>query len=181
MSNPYIRPNDPRFQREPVVDEHGINRFADPVEAQPIDAELSPDEPIAAQPADSPNAAAHPMYASPQLSATPAYQPEYVSGQPSRQRLILSIGGSALVAAASAAVSWAVDSDWRMLLIPICLILAGTGWYLAADELSVIRKGGLDARFRPITRLGLAMNIVAALVGVGFLAVEVNTLFEVLR
>ena len=155
MSNPLIRPNDPRFQRQPLTDESGRNRFGD-------------DTALQAQPAnDSP--ANDSAYASPVSSEQPAYQPEYASGQPSRQRLIQTLAASAASAIALSGIAvWL--SHWTAYpLLLIALPTSGLAWYTAADELSVIRRGGLEASHRNFARIGLAVGIACTLLTVGLL------------
>ncbi len=149
MSNPLIRPNDPRFQRPSLTDETGANRFADDT---PPPAEFADVQPGAGSP-----------YSTPQPSAEPAYQPEYVSGQPSRQSLIFSLTGSSVAALGGAAIAiWMAHWVTYPLLL-IALPTAAVGWYTAADELSVIRKGGVGLQHRPAARFGLALGIVCTL------------------
>jgi len=153
MSNPLIRPNDPRFQRQPVTDEAGLNRFSD-------------DAPIPAVPADQPNPEVS-AYASPQHSEQPAYRPEYVSGQPSRHRLIQLLSASSISAFVLSAIAFWLEYWGVYPLVLVAGMISGLTWYTSADELSVIRRGGVDDTHRTLARLGLAIGITCTLLTVG--------------
>ena len=155
MSNPLIRPSDPRFQRPPITDETGINRFSE-------------DEPIQAQPADMP-ATEESAFAAPQSSDERAYQPEYATGQPSRHRLIQTLSASALTAVSVAALTLWIEHWTVYPMLLIALPTAILNWYVAADELSVIRRGGVNADHRTVARLGLAVGIACTLSAIGIL------------
>jgi hypothetical protein len=153
MSNPLIRPNDPRFQRQPLTDEAGQNRFSD-------------DAPVPAMPADQPRADAS-VYASPQVSEEPAYRPEYVSGQPSRHRLIQLLSAASISALGVATVALWLE-HWSVYpLLLVAGMISGLNWYTSADELSVIRRGGVDDTHRTVARLGVAIGIACALATAG--------------
>lgn len=139
MSNPLIRPNDPRFQRQPITDEAGNNRFAD--EASSVFA--------------------------PPHSSGQTYQPEYVSGQPSRHRLIQWLCASSIsaIVLAFAALLLAHWSVYPLLLI--AGMISGLTWYTSADELSVIRRGGVADTHRTIARLGVVIGMAGVLLTIG--------------
>jgi hypothetical protein len=153
MSNPLIRPNDPRFQRQPITDEAGNNRFADESPVAPAAGDSQPDE-------------ASSVFAPPHSSGQ-TYQPEYVSGQPSRHRLIQWLCASSIsaIVLAFAALLLAHWSVYPLLLI--AGMISGLTWYTSADELSVIRRGGVADTHRTIARLGVVIGMAGVLLTVG--------------
>jgi hypothetical protein len=146
MSNPLIQPNDPRFQRPSLTDAAGNNRFAD---------DMANDE----------SEAAKPLFASPEVSAEPSYRPEYASGQPSRQPTFMALAGLAWAALFGAALATWVGHWMAYLMLVAAVPSAAIGWHIAADELSGIRRGGVDVKHRRAARLGMLLNMAGVVLG----------------
>jgi hypothetical protein len=158
MSNPLIRPNDPRFQRPALTDAEGKNRFSE---------ENAPPQ--------VPGDVAESVYAAPQSPGERSYQPEYVTGQPSRQHWILLLGGGAVAALAAAIVAVWLGHWTAYLLLIVEVPLALVGCYLATDDLSAIRRGGLDVSYRATTRWGLLLNALMIPLAIALLAFIVRS------
>src|SRR3954466_5911928 len=155
MSNPLIKPNDPRFQKPQIHDAAGKNRFGDG--AQPVDE-------------------APPMYEAYSAGASDEarpFVPQYEAQQRSRGGLWLILGGLGWVAAVLGAVSLAglLPLGW------VCPLLgggpAGTAWFMAYEEMKAIRVEAIDANARSrtwhafwlgFTGLVVCLMVVAAMV-----------------
>ena len=139
MSNPLLRPGDPRFQQPSLVDAAGQNRFA---EREQTDADEAADS---GAPSDA-------------YSATPAgselpYQPQYETSAQSREVILLLLAGIGLAGAACGASSLMgiVFTGW---LVPLCAVFAaGSAWLLAYGDLGEMRTGARDASGRQLTLL----------------------------
>jgi len=134
MSNPLIKPNDPRFKKPEILDAEGKNRFGEseqPVEEAPVQYEA-----YSAGPSD---------------EARP-FVPHYEAQQRSRGGLWLTLGWLGWGAAVLGGISLAgfFRGGW------ICPLLgagpAGSAWLLAYEELKAIRVGAIDEAARPRTQ-----------------------------
>jgi hypothetical protein len=151
MSNPLIRPNDPRFQRLRIADDAGQNRFGD-------SEQLS---------ADSDKAAG--SFAASTGSELP-YQPKYETTTPSRSKLLTTLAmfglGGAIVGVLGAA--GIVDSGW---VFPLCgAVASGTALFLAYGDLREMTLGARDAAGRGSTNLSLWLGLLGLLGCVGLVA-----------
>jgi hypothetical protein len=156
MSNPLIRPNDPRFQRLPVRDESGKNRFSE---------EQAPPAEAAAEAPD--------LFASPQPGGgpEPAYKPEYISRQPSRQRPMLLLAAISLSSDAAGAIAiW--REQWTLCAIALFAgaVLGGVSWYLATDEFAHLKAGVLDEEHRSSAWAGVILASLGVLLALALAA-----------
>jgi hypothetical protein len=133
MSNPLLRPNDPRFQKPDVRDEAGKNRFGEAA-AEP-------------QLSDAGNDA----YATGTDEVRP-FVPQYDVQQQSRAGLLMILGGIGWAAAFVGGVSLAgwVNLGWLGPLLG--LIPAGAAWFLAHEELRAIGLGAISGESRSLAR-----------------------------
>jgi hypothetical protein len=134
MSNPLIKPNDPRFQKPDIRDPGGKNRFGE--SEQPT--EEAPPQ--------------HEAYSAGASDEARPFVPHYEAQQRSRSRMWLVLGGLGWGAAVLGGVSLAglLPLGW------ICPLLgvgpAGSAWLLAYEELKAIRVGAIDDSARPRTQ-----------------------------
>ena len=134
MSNPLIKPNDPRFRKPEISDAEGKNRFGE--SEQPVEEAPPQYEAYSAGAGD---------------EARP-FVPHYEAQQRSRGGLWLVLGGLGWGAAVLGGVSLAgwLPLGW------ICPLLgagpAGTAWLLAYEELKAIRVGAIEEAARPRTQ-----------------------------
>lgn len=167
MSNPLLRPNDPRFQRPPLRDEAGNNVFGDadaPVQAQPADGQPLPARP-AAGPADN-------LFAAPaDTGAEPAYQPRFETTQQHRGILLLvlavvGLGGSGSLALVLTGFVWG-------LMGLLGIVPAAAAWLLALSDVKAMRSGAMDVRGLAQTRLAMWLGGAGVAVYVAVLAAAV--------
>jgi hypothetical protein len=155
MSNPLLRPNDPRFQKPDVRNAAGKNQFG---ESQ--------------QTAVTPPGGSEVFAAAASDEARP-FVPRYEAQQQPRTGLLLLLGGLAWASAAVGTLSLAglLSLGW------ICPLLgSGPGaaaWFLAYEDLKALRVGAITADAQAQTRhafwLGLTgllacLAIVAAMI-----------------
>jgi len=156
MSNPLLKPGDPRFAKPSLIDAAGQNRFA---EQEPSEAE-------AAQDSASPATA---YTATPATSELP-FQPHYETTAQSREVMLLVLAGIGLAGAACGAssLSGIVFIGW---LMPLCAVFAaGPAWLLAYGDLREMRTGGRDASGRPLTLLAMWLGVGGLLACIGSVA-----------
>jgi hypothetical protein len=141
MSNPLLRPNDPRFRKAPLEDVTGKNPFA---EGQPVSA--------AAPSSDD-------LFAPSGGEEARPFQPQYVAQQQSRAGLYLVLACLGWVGAVLGAASLAglFGAGW------ICPLLgtapAAAAWLLAYEELKAIGVGAIDSGARPRARLAMIVGL----------------------
>jgi hypothetical protein len=142
MSNPLLRPNDPRFQRPELRDDAGQNRFTDASDPTP----------------DTPAAAAN-NYAAAGGEARP-FQPRYDAQQPARTGLLYLLGGLGLagMAVGLLALLRIFTTGWIAPLLG--LAPAAAAWLLAWEDLKAIRIGAIGEQSRPGVRLALWLGLV---------------------
>ena len=141
MSNPILKPNDPRFTKPPVVDAAGKNRFGD--EQQPGES----DKPADAYTATAATAGEQP------------YQPQYETTAHSRGGVLLIIAmlGLAGVAAGVASISGLVLTGW---IFPLAGIVASAAaWLLSHSDLQEMKHGGRDVAGKSLTQLAMWLGI----------------------
>jgi hypothetical protein len=159
MSNPLLRPNDPRFQRLPIDDDAGKNRFGDDGQAQ----------------ANAGNDPAAGSFAS-STSGEQPYQPRYETTAKSRAKLLTTFAmiglGGALVGVLGA--TGLVSTGW---VFPLCgSVASGTAMFLGYGDLREMTLGARDGTGRGATStamwLGLAglagcLGLVATMIWLG--------------
>ncbi|MDX1948037.1 MAG: hypothetical protein SFU86_21740 [Pirellulaceae bacterium] len=144
MSNPLLKPNDPRFVRPTITDEAGHNRFAD-----------------GANGATPPAPASDNLFAagSDAASAERPYQPRYETLAPARGVWLLVAGMLGLAGAASSAASLSgvLVLGW---FLPLAgTVAAATAWFLAHHDLQAMHTGAIDPSGRPLTLLAMWLGI----------------------
>ncbi|MEX2176442.1 MAG: hypothetical protein WD872_18910 [Pirellulaceae bacterium] len=153
MSNPLLKPNDPRFSRPPLTDGEGKNRFGDPgQETAPTDAPTQP---------------SGDHYSATVVASEQPYQPRYETTAPSRGVLLLvlavvGIGGAGL---GMTSLSGLAAAGW---IFPLCAtVVSMSAWLLARSDLRAMRHGGRDEAGRPLTLVAMWLGIagLAACVG----------------
>jgi hypothetical protein len=132
MSNPLLKPEDPRFKRANVRDGAGRNPFAERDEA--LHAATNDARPFA---------------------------PRYAAQQPSRAGLFLFLGGmgwgTALVGCMS--IAGLFDLGWISPLLGVGP--AAAAWLMARNELQAIDIGAMDPTNRPQARQAFWLGLTA--------------------
>ncbi len=180
MSNPLIRPGDPRFQRPPLFDAAGNNVFADPdapIPAEPADGLPLPATPPAATPASHPDN----IFAAPAtiVDDAPVYEPQYVATHPHRGLLLLVL----------AIVGLAGDLALPLLFLGSMLGLAGLAaigpaaiaFLLGRADLTAMRQGAVDPAGVNPTRIAMWLGLAGVLLYVAVLAVIAAFLSFIVR
>lgn len=142
MSNPLLKPNDPRFRQPAMRDQAGTNRFGE--EAEPSNEKIAVGDAFATTSGD----------------ARP-FDPRYEAQQPSRSGILFVLGGLGWIGAAVgvlALLEWTA-TGW------ICPLLglgpAGAAALLAWEDLKAIRVGAMADQNHPATRLALWCGLLA--------------------
>jgi hypothetical protein len=156
MSNPILRPNDPRFQRPDVRDVAGNNRFGDenaPADSAPTTADV---------------------YAVSAGDDAKPFTPQYSVQQASRASLLLFLGGIGWGAAAVGAAcflgwlfSWIgwVDIAWMTPIVGAGP--AGAAWLLAHQELKAIGAGAISSAALPLARNAYWLGLTGLIACIG--------------
>src|SRR4030095_7599685 len=136
MSNPLLKPGDPRFAKPSLIDAAGQNRFAewDAAEQALNEAEAGHN------PAKSDVA-----YSVSSATSELPFQPQYETTAPSREPLLLSLAGIGLAGTVCRAPSRSglYLTGW---LLPLCAVFAaGPAWILAYKDLGEMHLGGRDS------------------------------------
>jgi hypothetical protein len=155
MSNPLIQPGDPRFQRPPLHDDGGKNRFSEE-QASGSDAASEATNVFAAPQGD------HAQ------GAQPEYRPEYVSRQPSRNKLMLALAAFSLSSDTAGAIAiW--REQWALCAIALFAgaVMGAVSWYLATDEFVGLRAGVVDEEHWGAAWAGIALASLGVLLAVG--------------
>ena len=151
MSNPLLRPNDPRFNKPSVQDQAGKNRFGDdqPAAPSPEGVEL-----FAAAASDEPR----------------PYVPKYDAQQAPRTRLltILAVIGWACGLGGAMSLTGWLMMGWLLPLLGVGFAM--TAWLLAYQELKAIESGAIDASSRPQTRHAFWLGLLALVICVAVVA-----------
>lgn len=149
MSNPYLRPKDPRFSRPSVTNADGKNRFADG-DQSPTAAGNSTDNLFAAGPS----------------TADQPYQPRYEATVQSRGifLLVLAILGIAGVGTGmSSVVGWSLG--WIFPLL--ATVSSTTAWLLAYQDLQTMQSGAMENSGETMTRISLWLGLAGIVAGLG--------------
>jgi hypothetical protein len=145
MSNPLLRPNDPRFAKPSIQDEAGKNRFGDD---QPAAGPAEGGELFAAAASEEPR----------------PYVPKYEAQQAPRTRLLTLLAAIGWGCGLGGAISL---TGWLMMgwLLPLLGIgFAMTAWQLAYQDLKAIESGAIDASARPRTRHAFWLGLLGLLI-----------------
>lgn len=171
MSNPLLRPNDPRFAKPSPFDTDGKNKFSEEKEivaAKALGADGSNLDAADVTPSDN-------LYSS-SATDTP-YQPRYVVSQSHRGGLLLGLAITGLISSLSGFLSLA--GWWTLGWIPSFLAIVpaacalGLGW----QDLRAIRLGSMDPRGESLTQLAFWLGALGVLAS---LAMDATVLFFVI-
>ncbi len=145
MSNPILKPNDPRFARPSIVDGQGKNRFGDAEQAG---------EPAPADTSD--------VYSATAAEDRP-YEPQYEQTAPSRGLWLLALAliGLAGVGPAASSLSGLGMAGW---IFPLCgLVVSTAAWLLAHGDLREMRQGSRDPAGIGLTQFAMWLGVIGLL------------------
>ena len=146
MSNPLIKPNDPRFQNRDPRDALGKNLFAEPAEVLEQSSAGSSEGP--------PN-----LYATQAAASTEKpYQPEYLTTQPHRGMLLLVLAIVGL--SGNAGATLALSGIWLAVVLPVLAIFpAAAALLLGQQDLRAMGVGAMDRTGIALTRIAFWMGV----------------------
>ena len=154
MSNPLLRPNDPRFTKPSLLDAQGKNLFSegDEVVAAKV---VGDDDPVAAD---------ENVY-SPSAESIP-YQPRFEVSQSHRGVLLLVLAITGVVGALCGISS--LSGWWVLGWVPsfLAVIPAGCAMGLGWQDLRAIRMGAMDPKGNSLTQIAFwlgALGVFASL------------------
>ena len=176
MSNPLLRPNDPRFQRAPLRDAAGNNVFADP--DAPVPAAAADGAPLPARVVEP---TADDVFASPTAldAGQPSYQPIYETTHPHRGTLLLVLALLGLAGNGPFLLLLAGTSFGLLGLLAI--VPAATAFLLARADLAALRQGAIDPAGRSKTALAWGVGLAAtAIYAAALAAIGLSIYFEML-
>lgn len=165
MSNPLLRPNDPRFARPSPFDPDGTNKFSEGKEvvaakAVNEDGSIAPDDNVYSGSAES-----------------NPYQPRYEVSQSHRGvlLLVLAITGlvSSFIGVSSLAGWWVLGWIPSFLAIVPAACALGLGWH----DLRAIRLGAMDPKGQNLTEIAFWLGALAVFTS---LAMDAAVLFYVI-
>lgn len=160
MSNPLLRPNDPRFQKPSLADAQGQNRFSEGSPANP--------EAASAAAGSTPEGA----YSSAASESRP-YQPKYEATEKGRSGLLLVLACAGLLGIVGGVLHLLGIFGTGSIAPLAALVPAMTAWFLAHEDLKAIRQGAMDEAHQPATRLAWWIAIFAFFGSAGLLATMV--------
>ena len=152
MSNPLLRPNDPRFQKPDVRDAEGKNPFGEAA-AEPESPDTGND-----------------VYAAATTDEVRPFVPQYEVQQRSRPALLLFLGGLGWAAAAVGAMSLVGPFDLGWISPLLGVVPAGAAWLLAHEELRAIGLGAIVAEARSQVRHAFWLGLTALIACMGIIA-----------
>jgi hypothetical protein len=158
MSNPLLRPNDPRFQKPSITDAQGQNRFAESAEG----TQPSSDAANAATGAGS-------QYVSPASEQQP-YQPRYEATQPGRAGMLISLASFGLAGLFIGGLHLIGVFPFGWIIPLIATVPSAAAWLLAHEDLKAIRLGAIDEARSQQTRFAYWLGVLALLGCLGVLA-----------
>jgi hypothetical protein len=149
MTNPLLRPDDPRFRKPELRDSAGHNPFAEAADAQVTDAPLD----------DS----AGDLFAAGGAADPRPFQERVTVQEPSRVALLLTLAGLGWAAAlaGTTALTGLFSSGWIGPLLGV--VPAWAAWMLAYHDLRAIDAGAIDAVAAPRVRLAFWLGLAALL------------------
>jgi hypothetical protein len=154
LSNPLIRPNDPRFQKPSIVDAAGQNRFGEGQAAGDAAGAAASSDAFAAGTSDE----AHP------------YQPQYEVTQKSRSGLLLGIACLGFAGALVGVIALVDLFPSGYFATLISVIPAATAWLLAYSDLKTMRLGAMDDSGRQRTLLAYWLGLLGLIACVAIVA-----------
>lgn len=152
MSNPLLRPNDPRFQKPAVRDSEGKNRFGETAK----DAAAPP--------------VREDIYSAAATDEVRPFVPQYDVQQHSRPGLLFILAALGWTAALIGAISLTgvFDAGWISPLLGV--VPAGAAWLLAHEELKAIAAGAIAAEAREKSRHAYWLGLMALIMCVTTIA-----------
>ena len=160
MSNPLLRPNDPRFQKPSITDAQGQNRFAEPAEGS--------------QPSDAGAGESGNQFAAPAREQQP-YQPKYEATQPGRTGMLFGLAACGLAGIFFGGLQLVGIFQIGWIVPLIANVPAAAAWLLAHEDLKAIRLGAMDEVQRQNTLFAYWLGIPAL---VGCLAVTATLIYR---
>jgi hypothetical protein len=162
MSNPLLRPNDPRFHKPDIRDQQGKNLFGD------------------GQAEQKPPSGGEDIYSAATTDEARPFVPQYQVQQHSRPTLLFILAGVGWAAAVVGAISLAGFFDFGWISPLLGVVPAGAAWLLAYEELKAIAAGVIASEAREKSRhaywlglmgLILCLAMIAAMIyrGLNFL------------
>jgi hypothetical protein len=141
MSNPLLKPNDPRFHKPSIVDAAGQNRFAEGGAAAEAGKETGD------------------AFAAGAAADARPFQPHYEVTQRSRSGMLLWIAGLSHLGAAVGllALSGLFPTGYFATLISV--VPGATAWLLAYQDLKAMHLGAMDDSGRQRTRLAYWLGL----------------------
>lgn len=152
MSNPLLKPNDPRFQKPDIRDQAGQNLFG---EAKPADAKSAADEGV---------------FTAAAVEDARPYEPKYEAQQASRVVLLTTLAAIAWGCGVFGSISLTGFLSLGWILPLLGIVPAATAWLLAHDELKTIQTGAIDESARPGARRAYWMGFIGLLICLGVTA-----------
>jgi hypothetical protein len=152
MSNPLLKPGDPRFQQPAIVDAAGQNRFAEGDGAGDAPPSQRSQEDVYA--------------ATPATSEAP-YQPRYETTAQARGiiLLVLALVGLGGATAGMTSLTGIMLTGW---IFPLCAFFAsGSAWLLAFGDLREMASGARDEEGRPLTLIAMWLGVIGLVACIG--------------
>jgi hypothetical protein len=129
MSNPLLKPNDPRFQKADIRDPEGKNRFADGSQQQP-------------------SVGSEDLFAAAVTDEARPFVPKYEAQLHSRPVLLFVLAGFGWGTAVVGAVSLTGWFNFGWISPLLGVIPAGAAWFLAHEELKAVSAGVIAPQAR---------------------------------
>lgn len=148
MSNPLIKPNDPRFQNRGPLDDQGQNRFAEPAD-------------LAAQ--TLPTATENNLFAASAPSDERPFEPEYQTTLAHRGMLLLILAIVGLTGSAGGTLTLTGVLALAWILPLLAMFPSGAAAFLAFEDLRAMRLGAMDRSGLVLTRIACGMGVAGIL------------------
>jgi hypothetical protein len=156
MSNPLLKPNDPRFQKPSIIDPAGQNRFAEGAASQDATKEGAGDAFAAGAAAD----------------ARP-YQPQYEVTQQGRGGTLLTIAACGMAGVALGVIALLGIYPTGYVGTLICVVPAASAWLLAYQDLRTMQLGAMDNSDRKRTHLAYWLGLLGLIGCIGIVAAAI--------
>ena len=156
MSNPLIRPGDPRFVRPSITDAEGKNVFAEP--------EGSADAGAAGEAGEN-------LYAA-SLESVP-YQPRYEVSQNHRGVLLLVLSLVALAGTVMGVTTLSGVFMTGWMLSALAIVPAACAWLLGAKDIRAMKLGAMDPSGLTMTRVAMWLGAIGVLGSIGMVTLVV--------
>jgi hypothetical protein len=154
MSNPLLRPDDPRFRRKDLQQSDGTNPFSEGDGVLEAESESGKQGQADRQ---------QNVFAAPSNQGGRPFVPQYEMTADHRGGLLL---GLSSIGSVAAILSWLVAGDYVGLgwLFPLLgMVPAVTAIFMAADDLRMMRMGARDPAGRGMTISALVIGVVSVI------------------